>query len=266
MNTWEQFEIACTDYLNQKFGAYATFTHDGGSDSTVPDIEVVTKNGAQFYIDAKHCPAQCGQFVLIPNVSAQSFEFSKKNTTRPNSYTDVIIRHMNSDFEAFKAAGTTGKDIIMPNGSDIFASWITLTYKNKGAIFFITNNYTIIPINDFSNYFSVAAKYRIKRSGSTHVGSRNIRTIVSFIQNKGFRITSFEHEGDKLFVTSPYQLHNQRFVYSGYKYMFSQRGNRYEIRKLSNTFNANVIFSIDIKNPTPGLNDDQFIHDLQTIR
>ncbi len=45
MALWEEFEIQCTDYLNDKFGCYAIFSHQGGTDSTVPDILVQTKNG-----------------------------------------------------------------------------------------------------------------------------------------------------------------------------------------------------------------------------
>lgn len=30
METWERFEIQCTDYLNQRFGRYARFFHQGG--------------------------------------------------------------------------------------------------------------------------------------------------------------------------------------------------------------------------------------------
>lgn len=47
--------------------------------------------------------------------------------------------------------------------------------------------------------------------------------------------------------------------YNGYEYMFSQRGSEYEIRKLSNTFNANVIFSIDLKPTINGANENRFI-------
>ena len=35
MISWEAFELDCTNYLNNKFGKYATFIHQGGSDSTV---------------------------------------------------------------------------------------------------------------------------------------------------------------------------------------------------------------------------------------
>ena len=44
MAIWEEFEIQCTDYLNSRFGAYARFFHQGGADSTVPDILVETKS------------------------------------------------------------------------------------------------------------------------------------------------------------------------------------------------------------------------------
>lgn len=39
----------------------------------------------------------------------------------------------------------------------------------------------------------------------------------------------------------------------------SQRGERYEIRKLSNTYNANVIFSVKLNEYASGLTDQEFI-------
>ena len=68
MERWEEFEIQCTEYLNQKFGAYANFIHQGGANSTVSDILVHTNTGNSFYMDVKHSPAQCGQFVLLPDL------------------------------------------------------------------------------------------------------------------------------------------------------------------------------------------------------
>jgi len=46
--------------------------------------------------------------------------------------------------------------------------------------------------------------------------------------------------------------------------MISKRNDEFEIRKLSNTFNANVIFSIEI-NPQSGINfisDEDFVNHL----
>lgn len=259
MAVWEKFEYDCTDYLNSKFGAYASFVHEGGSDSTVPDIKVKTKSGKVFYMDVKHCPAQCGQFVLLPNLATRSFEYSRLNATTVNRYARMIMDHMDASFEEFKEAGTSGKDIIMPNGPSIFADWIVHTYKNKGAEYFITNNYTIVPIDRFLDFFTVTAKYRIKRSGSSSVGKSNLAAVSRHIQNGGYGVTSMRTDDSKLFVTSTRYIHNTRFIINGTEYMFSERGNEYEIRKLSNTFNANVIFSIDLKTTRGSISDADFI-------
>lgn len=259
MSSWQDFEIECTDYLNDTFGEYATFYHEGGADSTVPDIRVKTNTNRTFYIDAKHCPAQCGQFVLLPNISTRTFEYSSLNANRINAHAIEIIKFMNRDFDKFREAGTAGKDINMQNGSQIFADWIIQTYKEKGARLFITNDFTIIGIDDFSEYFNVSAKYRIKRSGSSSVGRSRLSVISSLLKNKFRSISSTRTQGDKLFVASSVDLHNTRFIYEGNEYMISARGSEYEIRKLSNTYNANVIFSINLKNGRTGLSNSGFI-------
>lgn len=263
MAIWEEFELQCTEYLNNRFGHYAKFFHQGGADSTVPDILVETNSGNSFYIEAKHSPAQCGQFVLLPDLESRTFEYSRQNVNRINKYAEMIMNYMNQYFDTFREAGTAGKDIDMPNGSDIFASWIIQTYCDKGAEFFITNNYIILPTQQFSDYFEVSAKYRIKRSGSGNVGKSRLQPIMDYIISQNYPITSSHINGDKLFVTSSQNLHDHRFILKGIEYMFSLREHEYELRKLSNTFNANVIFSIKHKPSIPGISDDTFIHCLK---
>lgn len=262
MAIWEEFEVQCTEYLNDRFGHYAKFFHQGGADSTVPDILVKANSGKSFYIDAKHSPAQCGQFVLLPDLNSCTFEYSRQNVNRINRYAEMIMDYMNQDFDAFREAGTAGKDIDMPNGSDIFASWIIQTYRDKGAEFFITNDYTILPIEQFSDYFKVSAKYRIKRSGSGNVGKSRINPVMDYIASHDYVITDSHVVGDKLFVSSSRNLHDSRFILRGIEYMFSLRGDEYELRKLSNTYNANVIFSIRQKS-TRGMSDEAFIRFLK---
>ncbi len=259
MAIWEDFELECTDYLNRKFGAYATFIHQGGADSTVPDIFVKTKSGKQFYIEAKHSPAQCGQFVLLPDIAKSSFEYSRQNVNRINAYAKMIMEHMDESFDEFREAGTVGKDIQMENGSRIFSDWIIQTNKEKGAKYFITNNFVILPIEYFSDYFEITAKYRIKRSGSGDVGKNRISSVLNHIAAADYVINNSRIDGNKLFIQSQQNLHNRRFIYQQYEYMFSQRGNEYEVRKLSNTYNANVIFSISQIEKEQGLTDAEFI-------
>ena len=120
MEAWKQFELDCTDHLNRVFGYKAQFIHQGFEDSTVADIKCVTKSGKTFYLEAKQCPAQCNQFVLLPDVATQTFEYSKQNSLPINDYSKKIINHMNNDFEDFKEAGTSGKDIIFDNCEEVF--------------------------------------------------------------------------------------------------------------------------------------------------
>lgn len=263
MAIWEEFEIQCTDYLNKRFGDYARFIHHGGADSTVPDILINTKSGNSFYIEAKHSPAQCGQFVLLPNLEKGTFVYSHLNVNHINRYAEMIISYMNEAFDEFREAGTAGKDIDMPNGSDIFADWIIQVYKDKGTKFFITNNYTILPIERFRDYFDITAKYRVKRSGSSNVGKSRIKPVIDYIESHDYIITDSRIAGDKLFVISPQKLHDHRFILHGIEYMFSLRGNEYELRKLSNTYNANVIFSIRQRTFVQGMDDNEFINYLK---
>ena len=261
---WERFELECTDYLNGKFSSYASFEHEGGTDSKRSDIKVVKNNGVSFYIDVKHCPAQCGQFVLLPNIATQTFIYSDGNNTPLNRAAQIIMEHMNKHFEEYKEAGTTGKDICFPNDQHIFTEWIINAYKNKGVQFFITNNFTILELVDFKKHFNVEAKYRVKRSGSSDVGKARVNDIINHIKNKGYDLISHDIKGSKLFIRSDKNLHNTRFIYAGCEYMFSLRRDKYEVRKLSNTFNANVIFSITKKNAI-GIEDGDFINKIKSF-
>lgn len=82
---------------------------------------------------------------------------------------------------------------------------------------------------------------------------------MDYISTHDYIITNSRVAGNKLFVVSPQQLHNQRFILNGIEYIFSLRGDEYELRKLSNTYNANVIFSIKHKASTPGMSELEFI-------
>ena len=259
MKDWENFEIDCTNYLNKKFGKYAKFIHQGGADSTVPDILVKAQNGSSFYIDAKKSPAQCGQFVLLPDYETGTFRYSDRNANKLTSNTKIIISYMNEYFDIFKEAGTAGQDINFHNDSDIFADWIIQSYFDKGVRFFITNNYTLFPIEQFNKYFNITAKYRVKKSGSSNVGKNKMELILNYILSQDYMITASYTIKDKLFVTSPKPLNNTHFIVDEKEYMFSKRDNNYEIRKLSPTSNANVIFSIIKNSSISGMDDCDFI-------
>lgn len=269
MATWESFETQCTDYLQNKFGTYAKFERKGGSDSTIPDILVKTNTGRDFWIEVKQSPAQCGQFVLVPDLKTKTFQYSSKNITRYNKQTEQIIEYMNQNFDEFREAGTTGKNIDIPDKTNIFSNWIIKTYGDKGVRFFITNNYTLLPLACFSTYFDITARYRVKRSGSSHVGKNNINAVAEYIKSQVGSAIHFRTDENKLYIISSqplcdFSFRPLRFVFNNYEYFFSLKsttyGYEYEIRKLSNTYNLNVIFSIKYKPEISGITDDEFIN------
>ena len=131
MSLWEKFEQDCTIYLNHQFGKYAKFVHLGKSNSKVSDIFVDTENKKHFYIDVKHCPAQCGQFVLLPDYSEQIFIYSKSNINKINKYAEIIINYMNSNFDTYSQSGTAGTMIDFTDCQEVFAKWIIQTCKEK---------------------------------------------------------------------------------------------------------------------------------------
>lgn len=248
MKAWEEFEIDATRFLNDTYGEFAIFTHEGGADSTLPDILVETNNGHEFYIEAKLSKAQCGQFVLQADNNSNTFRYTARNTI--NEYAIEIMNFMNHNFEEFKEVGTAGKEIEMnPN---VFADWIINTYAKKGVRWFISEDYVLIPIDKFGEFFDVSATYRVKKSGSSPVGKTRVNEIVSVIKALDIStdITDYNISNDKLFVESNTNIDKVRFSYGGFDYMFSKRGDVYELRKLSRTFNANVIFSVSLKNKT----------------
>ena len=261
---WQRFETDCTNYLNQHFREYASFVSKGGSDSTMSDIKVTTKTGNTFFIEAKLCPAQCGQFVLLPDFESSRFNYSEKNATGINPSSKMIIEYMNQHFEEFKEAGTAGKKILMDDDQDIFSKWIIDYYKDKDIKYIITNHYIILPIEELNDYFYITSEYRIKRSGSSNVSKRNISNVIDHIHSNDYIIENTRQDNSKLFVESSRPLHNERFLLRGYEYMFSSRDSQqYEVRKLSNTFNANVIFSINLKPNKKGMSPHEFIRALK---
>ncbi len=262
MKTWERVEQDCTEYLQRKFSAYATFTRQGSSDSTKSDVKVQRTNKEPFYVEAKKLPAQCGQFVLLPNEQTKTFTFSPENDSEENEYARTMIAHMNERFDSFFNAGTKGEILEIDNGEELFVGWILEHYNSRNVKFFITDKRVLFPIEDFSKYLSVTAKYRTKKSGSQKTGNRYIPLVQAYLQeHHEYQIQSTYVKDNSLYVQSDLPLQRKTFSISGCNYTlyFSKKGQDYEIRRLSNTYHANVIFSISLKSAEKGLSDEQFI-------
>lgn len=247
MRPGEKFEIKCYEHLKKYYKTQnADFHHEGGMDSTKSDIAVIKNGNIIFYIEAKDSSAQSGQFVLLPDEDNEKFIFSPRNKSNPNEMTDIIINYMNSDFQRFNTAGTAGQPLNID--TNIFADWIIEHYKNKNVKYIISCNrdFVIFPIHKFQQYFNITAKYRIKKSGSREPSKKDVEIIKNIIK-RNYNTAKFNQRNKKLYVEINEVLSNTRFVLGKYTYLLSKQSqNNYEVRKLSNTYNMNVIFSIEL--------------------
>lgn len=246
MYNWENFEKNCKNYLTTNFGMFAKFEHCGGTDSSTSDILVNVKDESSFYIEAKMSTAQCGQFVLLINLNEKKFQYSSKNKTSENKYSKMIVDFMNENFETFSNPGTKGVSIQMKKC--IFYNWVINYYKEKKVKFFITKNneeFLIFPIDQFHKYFDINAVYREKKSGSSRLNNSN----KSDFEN-AMKSTNMKYDFVELDIISNEELNKMKISGNEYDYFLKKyddtSNNKYEVRKLSNTKNANVIFSIKL--------------------
>lgn len=260
MKNWEHFENQCLEYLNDNFKQYANFDLIGGSDSTSSDIHVITKTNDEFFIEVKKSPAQCGQFVLLTNNNTQQFEYSHLNKSFLNTYSKSIMEYMNKHFEKFSNAGTSGTNIVFNNSDNIYKSWITEHYKQKQTKLIITNDFVILPIDEVGNAFDIIATYRIKKSGSSPVGIGAKDDVINIISNMKLTKYRYLYNNGNLIIFTDKEIDKITFKCNSNTYMFSKRVNNYEVRKLSNTYNANVIFSITLKKNYVGLSNQDLIN------
>ncbi len=249
MNNSENFENQCCKYLLKKYGKYADFILKGGMNSSVSDIAVIKNGFICYYIEVKMNVAQSGQFVLIPDKTSNSFIFSPRNRSKPNHITKYIIEYMNSDFKKYENAGTSGQIINL--SSNLFSEWIVSYYKSKSVKYIISSfsgNYIIFPVEKFSTYFNITAKYRIKKSGSQNITKKDIDPVKNILSKIYQDKISFSEKNKKLFAYILENVNSLYFSVNSYNYYLSAKENNlYEIRKLSTTRNMNVIFTITSK-------------------
>ena len=166
---------------------------------------------------------------------------------------------MESDFDDFSKAGTKGKQIDSKLENH-FAEWIIEHYHELGCKFIITNDFKIFRLEDFGNAFKVEANYRIKKSGSARVVPTTWKRIKPLLM-KEYGLSMNDFSDETFSVKHHDNLVNQKFHFDTEEYIFSPKDYGLEIRKLSNTLNANVIFTAELKEGCNNfeLSDKEFI-------
>lgn len=264
--SWAKLESEVAEWLNSKVSdSNVSFQQCGGSNSTVSDIQIITNNKfTGRFIEVKSANAQAGQFVLFPNMTTRTFEYSTKNHSDYNNpinelVVSEILDFMDENFGSYANAGTKGVEIVFPelsaeDNSRFFALWISDYYSNvKHAEWLATkdsnNNIILLPFSKLAEYFDVTACYRVKKSGSSSVKSscKTLETVKqAIISLNPDNVPEFTIVDNKLyakFETIPQNLGNADYHLA----IKGEWGTLFEVRKLSKTFNSNVIFSLKLK-------------------
>ena len=116
--------------------------------------------------------------------------------------------------------------------------------KVVGKNILTSDNFIIFPIQHFHKYFDVSAKYRVKKSGSNSPSKNSLIEIEDILKRNNLHYSNLHFNSTKLFVQIPER--SEKFQMNGinYDYQFNPQNDGYfEIRRLSNTKNANVIHS-----------------------
>lgn len=265
-STWAKLETEVTEWLNsENSDSNISFQQCGGSDSTVSDIQIMVDNKpTNKFIEVKSANAQAGQFVLFPNTATRTFEYSTKNHSDYNNpinglVVSEILDFMDENFDSYANAGTKGVEIMFPklsaeDNSRFLALWIADYYSNvKHAEWLTTkdsnNNIILLPFSKLAEYFNVTACYRVKKSGSSSVKNscktlENVKqSIISLNPDNMPEFTIVNNKLYAKFETIPQNLGNADYHLA----IKGDWGTLFEVRKLSKTFNSNVIFSLRLK-------------------
>lgn len=263
MENWRVFESSCLTFLNYNFGnGDLEFVGEGQSNSTSSDIQLYKNHTRLFDIESKMPIAQSGQFVLLD--SNNSFVFSKKNKSDENKFSDLILQHINDNYDLYKNVSTAGIDIKI--NRHIFENWIINFYQSKNVKYVITKgelDYILFPLRKYGDYFSITATFRIKKSGSRDLSKRCESELKNLVNENFNTSCSLKWIGKKAYINNTFDIPDKTKLYGEkYDYQLNHDSNGYLVRILSNTNNANVIFSVSL-NKEQDLDDiKEFIYNL----
>ncbi len=248
LQKWEIFQDEATDFLNNYFNV--NFTMEGGFDSTTSHITVRSENKVITTIEAKFGPTQAGQIILESDGS--KFSFCDKSKNYSNSYTQEIIKYLNSNYSSF--AGVNTASIHVDISDSTLFNWVKTIYREKNVEWIISskkfnkltlNDLLFIPINDIENYFDISIVFRRKKIGNTHIPGKDIidfKTQLDLI-SKDYQIKKTDN---KYLLTLKSRLSDFNI---GSKYLLSMTNVdcQYYIKKKDINTNPNIMFQLNLK-------------------
>ena len=250
MKKWQQFENDCFNHLLQEYINNPNIIIElrGNYTSNTSDI-YVQNNGNNYFIEVKMPVSQSGQFVVYPNNETELFELSNQSalnqTPTQLECTNAILQFISqpNHYAVFANAGTRGMDLDIPD--IVLKNWIVEHYYHKNVRYIMTymnQQYILIPIHEIDRYFYISATCRKKRSGSSRFSIKHIDDLNQCLieqeldyhfcdENNTIQLMNYHEKQLKVHPFLLKQVHD----------------NVYNIRKLSNTNNYNIIFKLKLK-------------------
>jgi len=249
MEKWKEFEYTATEFLNDYFKEFS-FENLGNSNATTPDITVQSQQGKFLTnIEAKYSPSQAGQIVVL--IKDDHFEFSEKSKNPKVASTDTLIEYLNKNYPIYSDVAQSS--INMEIEDTVLFSFIIEQYQYKNNDWIIassessslnTRNLCFIPLEEIPHYFDVSTSLRRKKSGTSTLAKSMQESAKQVISNL-FENFEIKIEGKKTFFYGDIGTHPKELPQNLY---LSEKGeNIYEIRKRSTTNNANIMFSLKLK-------------------
>lgn len=277
---WEELENRCYEYLKQKYGKFASIEPFGKADSSKADIKISTKSSGEFFVEVKASNSQCCQFVLFPNEDTEQFDFSRQNRVPLSENCKAIISYMNERYKTYCKVGKKGIPVSVD--CSVLYGLVNDFYSEKNVKFFITEGNTLIlfPIEKFSDFFDIKAFYRRKTSGSSEPNeSNNNKEIAQGMSTQNLVGTiEYKKVGGKTrcFLHTDADLHKKRLECVEHTYQFKDNNyskaitkrysNVFEVRRLSNTSNPNVICQLSLKKHTQSKEDTLIFENMICVK
>lgn len=254
-SAWEELEDRCYEHLKRFCTNGCSIESLGKSDSTKADIKITTASKEEFFVEVKAENAQCCQFVLFPDDKAKKFVFSKQNKVPLTDNCKKIIEYMDARYATYCRVGKAGIAVNVDKAT--LYGLVNDFYSAKNVKFFMTEGAGLIifPAEKFAEYFDIEAVYRRKTSGSAEPNDTGNRSeIIQGLLDEGISgILEYKSSDGKTrcYLHADVQLHKQRMLCPEYTYQFKDNSHAkkvkkqkeyvFEVRRLSNTSNPNVI-------------------------
>lgn len=248
-----EFENACAQYLRKKYaGLGYEFIVNGGMDYTAPDIKVKKGEKTICNIEVKEPNAQCSQFVAFADDETRTFTYSTRNHPATASKASLaILDAMSKNFDKHRNPSTDELGL----SNQLYYDRIIDYYLNyKKCEFFMTREsvasgeFIIFPTVNFAEYFNVTACYRPKKSGSRNPNKKDLKRMPDMLKKSN--LGKYEIIKDGKYINVQFEVDcTECFILEGdcrlqFKKLLPKL---YRVTGLSSTNNANVIFSISLK-------------------